>query len=664
MSNNNNTICEPLNLVQPCDPCAPTPCDSCPEDCACEEPVYQEDACLSPQGTNCVTFEGDTDACIPVTKYSLLTTALTNIIKYTKNLLRDKLTTNNSLTKTNIDDTCDDKIELSVRISEDSGNALALRSNGLYATPTEGITISVTEGGTTFEEVTNIVAGDGINATQVTSGTVELTVPSTTYTLDCKDISDIFNASTDQNQENSLDQDNYDFIGTDSKAGDCKVIRITPPTSFAVAGNTRVSAFGKMEWYSTLALANTAANSGETVLIFNDSNEILTVKAGVDYFGVGQHTLQGLSANVSTTNLISNLTFTQNSSVSQGKVICSNVVFSANLTVTGTGEISGFDATNELSVINVIQQGVASYFTANCIVGITDNGKIHNSTIINNNPDLPPILGLLQITGSPDSMCSVSNTVVKSKSSVGLYAITPAGSISISNMDIETGLETAVYLHSGSTADLSTGRILIASHINARNIGTPNSVSTFGNACVHLVSNAPVTPIGGTGNSSLATHIHAFSSSGAGINVTGFGMKHCYGFSIDGPGISSFNEENQTYRTEIVECVGESRNFHGLHLEKNVYVAGGTFITRSISSNINPICLADDGTANDNYYIAGVKTIARNTAAYAIRATSAITARISGCQFLNEYLATGVPGIDTANITLNAVTIDIYGNAR
>lgn len=571
-----------------------------------------------PPTCNCTTddipYKGISDICTGILTDQTLTEVLNRIRTYAQNRLFQ--IDSESLVITPLPSSCEKRSRIEIVPSEDEDNIFTLGSDGYPYVPYTG-------GGEPFS---------------------------------CSSIGTVF--TTDSAQKNTIDPTIYDFLIT----GEDGCQKVSPPTSFAVAGNTRVSAFGKMEWYSTLSLANTAANSGETVLIFNDSNEILTVKAGVDYFGVGQHTLQGLSANVSTTNLISNLTFTQNSSVSQGKVICSNVVFSANLTVTGTGEISGFDVTNELSVINVIQQGVASYFTANCIVGITDNGKVHNSTIINNNPDLPPILGLLQITGSPDSMCSVSHTVVKSKSSVGLYAITPAGSISISNMDIETGLETAVYLHSGSTADLSTGRILIASHINARNIGTPNSVSTFGNACVHLVSNAPVTPIGGTGNSSLATHIHAFSSSGAGINVTGFGMKHCYGFSIDGPGISSFNEENQTYRTEIVECVGESRNFHGLHLEKNVYVAGGTFITRSISPTINPICLADDGTDNDNYYIAGVKTIARNTAAYAIRATSAITARISGCQFLNEYLATGVPGIDTTNITLNAVTIDTYGN--
>ena len=73
-----------------------------------------------------------------------------------------------------------------------------------------------------------------------------------------------------------------------------------------------------------------------------------------------------------------------------------------------------------------------------------------------------------------------------------------------------------------------------------------------------------------------------------------------------------------------------------------MYVVGGTYISRKNAADGYPILLNAATLIIPqilNYYIAGVKTIAVNTTAYAIYADLPLTARISGCQFLNENLA-------------------------
>lgn len=540
-----------------------------------------------------------------------------------------------------------------VKVSDEAGNALEVNEDGLFA------------------------SSSGLNTDVL-----------------CSVLSEVFENATDVNQNNTVDTDTYDFMTYDSAAiGDCKSKRISPPKGFAVTGATRKSAFGSMEWYDTLTLANASATSGETVLIFNDTTESLTIKANVNYQGVGFKSIGGVGAiNVGVVSL-SNLKITDVVSYSgTGTIYCSNVLCTGNVSVGGNVFINGLNVKNELATVTIFDSASVSNFNADCKVTVTGSASLDKASIVNTNPSAPVFTpGILSVGSVLNGTVKLNNLKVKSVTSVAGYLIstngTQNGRIVASNCDFEANLSTALYAHCGNSQDGTdngsgtpttyASNSVYLSHITARNIGTPNPSNTFGNAAVNLAgaaAHAPAPPyspnyIGGTTTNGLATHITAFSIDGSGIVAQGWGIKNSYGYSLNSSGISNDSEEFQNYKLELINCIAESSNYHGAELLRDVYIVGGTYITRSSNSIHSPIAIGDDSFPSNNYYITNITTITRNTTAYAIRGFNVVTAKIFNNNWLNEYISPGtpVPGVYHTgiggNITMATVpAADSFGN--
>lgn len=467
----------------------------------------------------------------------------------------------------------------------------------------------------------------------------------------CEALPTIFTA--DLLQKNAVAQTAYDFMALDNTAEGCQAIKLSPPTGFAITGNTRKSAFGAMEWYTTLALANAAVASGETILLFNDTTDNLTVRDGVDYMGIGTHKVGQIIINASANSNISNIIATGDATFTGSwtcRINCTNVTVLGDANFIGVVSWKGgtfLDNTKSLTLQNSCQ---LDNVYAERKVDLIGTVKLLNSKIY--------------YTGTNSTALYANNTILNSHTVIHNCHVTATGS-AINGISTYSGDPTALvtitdctaivvsghafYLHAGTStvggnivADSLTGRSTSGHGLLIVSTTPPASTASF---CEWMVTNSS-----------------GWSATGNGITLINGNIKNCHGFSREASGISSGGSENNSFNNLITECIGESLNANGLKCFRDTYVVGGTFISLKNASTGNPIDLSDPN-ARTGYFVAGAKTVAKHASAYGIKGTIDITARISGCQFLNQTVLTNVLGIDPL-ITLRAVAIDAYGNMR
>jgi len=429
--------------------------------------------------------------------------------------------------------------------------------------------------------------------------------------------------------------------------GEC--FRVAAPTGFAVGGPGRVSVFGAMEFYDTLANANAAAVSGETIIVYEDSTDNITAASGVSFFGVGDR-------------MIGNLTM-----VTGAKLIKISSITVKNLTLSGTSTLQGtnFTAAGQVMISGSVQLDGVSFIGATGTVVMQGTSKLRNiyseksisiddsasleNFIINYAGNATSVIDISSIS-SVDNI-SVRNGTIKSVTSYTIYLSGSPATCLLENITSECSTANGMYLE---LSNQTTNSQFILKNLT--------SIVGTGGVAIDTISNRTTGDTANTSTSIIFENCTGISNSGVGIQIANGTLKKCNGFSNSSNGIVVGGTNQQSYNCYLVDCIAESKASTALILNGNAYVSGGTFIARNNSAAGKPIMLADT-TGHTNYFIAGVKTIAQNTTVYGITAPTAVTARISGCQFLNQNLLTSVPGIDPG-ITLRAVTIDAYGNMK
>lgn len=489
--------------------------------------------------------------------------------------------------------------------------------------------------------------------------------------LDCAAIDVLITPSVNP-QNNTVAQSTYNFMLTGCS-------KIAPPTGFAVSGNTRVSAYGAMEWYVTLTTANAAALPGETVMIYNDTVENLILKDGVYYFSVGRHS-------------VNNVTF--NTTIAAGKAEISNVVIKGNVAVNGISNINRatvkvyntvilghFNLTNyatwtggefldntkdfvcsdgskitDLYAERVINVGATSVNNVYCEYDAIFNPGINYAFFINN-------------TTVDTYVSTVSNVTVNSPNNhaFGVYLLNDTSMV-VDGVVAVSDTRTGAYIHMGYA---TIGSRNIVTNITGRS-RTGSGAVVVSNP-MEYVGTYPPGPTASLINWNVSS-IKGYSEDGAGISLIAGNLKSSYGYSKNFHGFVVGGSEYDTADLGLIDCIGESLMLSGLKAFRDIYITGGIYISHRDSIEFgNPIQL--DGFAtpvdrNQNYSIVGVTTIATNTSAYAIRNVGSIplAPRISGCEFTNRYVLTYVPGIDLtgsfggSTITPRAILVDAYGN--
>lgn len=478
-------------------------------------------------------------------------------------------------------------------ISPDSGNNLSIRLNGLYAT-------------------------GGLPADICPS------IPTTFV--------------TDTNQKNAVAQTNYDFLI--SGAAGCQ--RISPPLGFAVSGPNRKSAFGAMEWYITLTAANTAALAGETVLLYTDAvTENIAAKNNVNYAGIGTAKILNFTA-ASVKSDLSNIVITGALTVSgTSKCVATNVSIYGLSQFSSTANWRGGSFFDDTTIITITNSARVSNIYSEKRIAVAQNSTLTDFNINYISAFISPVLDI-NVTG--DFRCRVTRGNVfalDNTSGLGaVFAYVSGGSILILDSIVsESDTSNAIYLQCG---DQQTSATLIASNLTGRS-QTGNGIRAAGSQPPLLVGNS---------TSVLIDHCSGFSEDAPGIVTINANLKHCSGYSINSSGILIGGSENPGQNINIIECIGESLRANGLKCEKDVYISGGTYISRLSSSDASAIYITTNAVTENPlgaraYFICGVKTITTHNTAYAIKAQSAgLLIRISGNDFINPLTTSPVLGID------------------
>lgn len=659
-SNDNNFPCLPADLNQPCQPCIGSPCNNCEPNCECTTPDYEEDACVSTPTSDCTTYSGDDNSCVPLVKGSSITSVIQNLINYIKNTRSRILNSDGSIEISNIDDACDDKVDITVKIDPDVDNQLELTADGLFVPPGSGAggdvltedsqTISFTGTGTTGDElIANVIIDNttngGNNILEETSNGLyvpPLSIPSNI----CSTITTTF--TTDNAQKNGVDPTTYDFL---IKGVSCE--KVSPPLGFAVSGPTRNSAFGPMEFFSTLALATASATVGETILIYKNTSENITAKDGVNYFGIGNPSVGSFSTPSTYVGNLSNLIVTGSFNVSQSSIVYLNNIISVNnASFSDNSKTYGGRFLDNTRSFNLTDTAFVSGVHIERRVGIADGGQLNDFTVIDLVDLIPGASTIFLNPTTDDSVSpSVTNGYIYSLNHVGFSVVNnaPSGIVTISNIVCLSDGASGAYLHNGN---INEGGSMYATNITARS-------SAASGLQVVSVKTLDIPDVDYTLSNWLVSNCNGYSTASHGISLINGNIKNCNGFSLTASGILAGGSENATCNVNITECTGESRGGNGLRCTRDCFVIGGSFISLFDDVTGNAI-LISDGLDKPGYYIAGVKTWTFNTTAYSIRGTGTVRARISGCQFLNQFQLTNVLGI--TGVTLRAVTTDIYGN--
>jgi hypothetical protein len=441
------------------------------------------------------------------------------------------------------------------------------------------------------------------------------------------------------------------------------------PKPFAVIGNTRSSKLGNIEFFDTLTLANNSAVSGETVIIYKDTVENLTLKAGVNYEGVGVHSVGNLTGNFlvdGNSCFISNLTFLNLTLTGFTEIDCSNVQFdgvhslSTNSSVNNAVFIGGSGKSLTCNSVSKLSNCMVYCFST-----FVDNINVTNCRFIDKGANVPSeyFVTINNTTGGVSNNIQLifSHNYIESQNNKGLFLITRGGTdirSVVSNNTIKTNTQTAAYVHIGGITQNESGTLFSNNTIS--NFGTESALVLYN------VSTVFTDPAKNLSHNSIVGN-NAYSVNGAAILSVLCGMKDCHGYSENSYGILIDSQEGKSSEVRIIDCTGESKTSNGLRALRDIYIVGGTYISSKDASDGNPIFIsntAQNSVVNNYYFIAGVKTLAYNASANSIKANVALSAKITRCIFLNERvpLGTAVLGIDTANITLAAITTDAFGN--
>lgn len=537
-----------------------------------------------------------------------------------------------------------------IKISATPGNSITENADGIYApefalvTTEDTESIDITGDGSLLDPIKAdlLISADADNSAEIRSD--GLYVPEITNL--CASVNSTF--TTDHNQYNNTNQNSYNFL---SNGGDCGLI--SPPTGFAVSGTTRTSAFGSMEWYATLTLANAAAVSGETVLIFNTTVEDLTCKTGVSYFGIGNKFIGALTAS-STNCSITNLTITGDVTVNGTSVIYAyNTTVLGETTITSTARWEGGRfMDNSTRLIITGSAGVNNIYSEKR-VNITQSGRLSNFNITylaaDNN-------SALDVNVSTSAKAIISNGLVFAPNLLNtnpgatyVIANQTDSEINITNVTSETSATHAIYLQCGGQSENGS---LIASNLTGKSV-SKDGIRVVGNQLLGATVNL---------TSVVINNCVGYSNSGHGITTINGNLKKCTGYSITGAGIFVGGSDNDSFNLNIIDCIGEAKSYYGLLISRDVYIIGGTYISRLNTTAGNPIRIDTnaafvDPTGARNYFISGVRTVSTNITAYAISGVANLILRADSNSFLNQYLATNVPGIDPI-ITLRTVNYD------
>lgn len=476
--------------------------------------------------------------------------------------------------------------------------------------------------------------------------------------LSCTSLNDMFDDASAP-QKNGVNPSTYRFLGSNCE-------NFSAPTGFAVTGAAKTSAFGKMEWYPNLVAANTAAVAGETVLIYQNTSENLAVKANVHYEGIGMHSVGNLTGNNATsTSHLSNLVIGNITLTSGDNIIATNVY------VTGTTNINGTSVWNggrfiPTGISDIIINGAGarmSYIQAYARV-VVYNGALTHSLVVDRTvySSLHSAIFVNNTEGVENSKALVSHCYAESVNNIGIFAITRdtnTGLTVVSNNVTRSVDREGLYIHFGGVTETTS---TVVANNTAYNTGPGAAIKIYDMSGL-------ATGVKTTNHSNIYGNT-GYSESGPGIHLILGNIRGCSGYSKSSQGILISSQELQGTNLYVIDCVGESELSHGLLAERDIYVTGGTYISRVTGTAGAPIKITDtaqNSTSPNNYFIAGVKTIAYATTAFAIDSFGdAVTARITGCIFLCEKTAGTVKGINHVgvggSITLVPVVVDAYLN--
>lgn len=161
----NNSVPLPVGVTDPCNPCT-TPCTNCQEcDCDCDEPGYMLDGCFFTANSSCLTYDGDNLPCPDISTGDTLTSVISSLATYTKNIV--SRITSDSLVVAITDDDCDDKATIELVPSTDADNALVLGGDGKPYVPAVDLSGIVSP---------TLVANDSSTIDFMSSGTIGHTI--------------------------------------------------------------------------------------------------------------------------------------------------------------------------------------------------------------------------------------------------------------------------------------------------------------------------------------------------------------------------------------------------------------------------------------------------------------------------------------------------------
>lgn len=460
----------------------------------------------------------------------------------------------------------------------------------------------------------------------------------------CESLNALFTIAA-QPQKNTVDPTTYGLL-----TNDCDYI--SPPTGFAVSGAGRVSAFGKMEWYVTLTLANAAALESESVLIFTDTTESLIIKKNVNYIGIGFPKIADLTCPntiSSSSNRIANINVTGTSFFNGANTFIDayGSQFLDIIIQSSTNWVGGIFASVKTSAHGTNIQGTStvSNIYAKSPVAVLDTAVLANAVIDDRMINFLPAL-FLQSNGvgaHPKAyFCRVSST-----NNIGaMTTVTGNGNeTTMDNIEVYTNAQiafNAIGADIGQTIKFNLSNISAISNTSiAASLGSNDNIA---------VSNL---------NTWNTNNIKGKSVSNYGINSFGASLHGCVGVSETNIGINALSSTTTRDSCIISDCMAESGGNVAIQVDK-ARIMGGVFISKWDNAGGHAIKIAGISPAIE--YIIGTKTIVRSPLAYGLKVSGAMTGRVIHNTFLNEN-GTQSLGLDPL-ITLTAVVSDASHNIK
>jgi hypothetical protein len=458
------------------------------------------------------------------------------------------------------------------------------------------------------------------------------------YVPSSEDLCDKISNLESLDQLNGLDQD-YGFV-----LSNCNIAN--PPTAFALQGPNRKSAYGNMEWYNTLLDANADVVGGESILMFNNTDDTINTVLGVTYIGLG-------NIEIDSVNVVNACKFV-NVNIKHLDVTSAGFLEGIGLNVTETANIEGeaFGITTNTNLVRVVGYGKLYNSILRGPVELENNATLDNCNVYNNSDSNYAIFAL---TTDINSSVTVSNCSVESNSTVGIFARAEGAdsTLNIINNTSKSVDGAGIAIQTSKSIEIFTCNIIgnTGSSVNGPGIYIEGAVQ------LDEVS------LRNSLNYWNIFNNNGFSKNAEGILVYSARLTSCKGSSISGPGIKLLGEISRN--VGLVDCIGESYKANGLLCSTNCFINGGTYISyRNIKGPLaSPIYL--DGLNTSNTYILNVTTISRDNTEYAIRASAATSVKIINCTMTSESGLTSA-GIDPLITNTASAThvVDVYGNFK